>query len=292
MGTRYVSVYRSEKAKAELLRTYDAILAKWPVPFRESFVETPHARTHVIRCGKEDGRPLLLFHGTGNNSLMWRNNVDQLGRVFHLHLIDTLNDPGKSEAAAGFDAGTGYTTWIGELLDGLGIAKASLLGHSKGGWIALNTVIAMPDRVDKVILLAPAVGINEKLDPVFMRKSIAVGMFPTVKNVTSYLHFISGPGRSVNAQYAEYLSRLIRGTRSRIVKHRMFTDAELRGIVRPVMLLFGENEVCMDYRAVIERARPLIGRLDVRVVPGAGHGLQGDTPEEVGSLILGFLGVV
>jgi pimeloyl-ACP methyl ester carboxylesterase len=290
MKEKYLSVYRSEKARAGLLRSYDAILGNWPVPYAESTLETPHGRTHVIRCGNEDGKPLLLFHGTGNNSLMWRYNVEALGRRFRLHLVDTINDPGKSQAAAGFDPATGYAVWMKELLDALGIGRASLLGHSKGGWIALNTVIAMPDRVDRVVLLAPAVGINEKLDPRFMWRSLSVGMFPSVRRVASYLRYMSGPGRPVSAQYAEYLTRLIRGTHMRMITHRRFSDSELTGIESPVLLLFGENEVSMDYRAVIERARKLIRRLDVHVVPNAGHGLQGEKPEEVGSAIIDFLG--
>jgi pimeloyl-ACP methyl ester carboxylesterase len=289
MGTKYLSVYKSENARAGLYRSYDAILGNWPVPYVESTIETPHGRTHVILCGKEDGKPLLLFHGTGNNSLMWRYNVERLGRRHRLYLIDTINDPGKSQAPAGFDPATGYAAWVGGLLDGLGIGRASLLGHSKGGWIALNTVIAMPDRVDKVILLAPAAGINEKLVPGFMRKSLWVGLFPSVRNVASYLRYMSGTDRPVNARYAEYLSTLIRGTRTRIVKHRRFTDPELMNIENPVLLIFGENEVGIDYRTVIERAKRLVKHLDVHVVPGAGHGLQGDTPDEVDSMIIGFL---
>jgi pimeloyl-ACP methyl ester carboxylesterase len=206
-----------------------------------------------------------------------------------LYLVDTVNDPGKSQAIAGFNAATDYSAWVAELLDGLGVGKVSLLGHSKGGWIALNTVIAIPDRVDKVILLAPAVGINEKLNPKFMRKSISVGMIPTVNNITSYLQYMSGSGRSVNKQYAQYLSQLIRGTRSRIIKHRQFTDSELMGIENSVLLLFGENEVCMDWQAVIERAKKLISNLETQVIPGTGHALQGEKPEEVNSCIIQFL---
>ena len=123
-------------------------------------METKSGRTHILLCGKEDGRPLLLFHGTGNNSLMWRYNVEELGKQFRLHLIDTINDPGESAAVADFDPGTGYTQWIEEVLDVLRIQRASIVGHSKGGWIALNAAISSAARVDKIVLLAPAVGIH------------------------------------------------------------------------------------------------------------------------------------
>ena len=101
---RYVSVYRSPKSRHQLLEYYDRILRNWPVPYEEQFVETESGRTHILLCGKEGARPLLLFHGTGNNSLMWRYNIAGLGEHFRLHLIDTVNDPGKSEASPTFNS--------------------------------------------------------------------------------------------------------------------------------------------------------------------------------------------
>ena len=39
-------------------------------------------------------------------------------------MIDTVNDPGKSEASPAFDPQTDYGRWTTELLDDLGIEKA------------------------------------------------------------------------------------------------------------------------------------------------------------------------
>jgi pimeloyl-ACP methyl ester carboxylesterase len=61
------------------------------------------------------------------------------------------------------------------------------------------------------------------------------------------------------------------------------------GIENSVLLLFGENEVCMDWQAVIERAKKLISNLETQVIPGTGHALQGEKPEEVNSCIIQFL---
>jgi pimeloyl-ACP methyl ester carboxylesterase len=290
METKYRSLYRSEKHKAELYALYDKVLDNWPVPFREIELETPCGRTHLINCGNASGEPLLLFHGINNNSLMWRFNVAGLGERFNLYLVDTINDPGKSEAAAAFDPARDYAAWVRETLSALGLHDAFFLGHSKGGWIVLNTLVSDPALVRKACLLAPAVGINAKLKTKFMLKSISVGISPTVKKVTSYFRYMSGPGRSANPDFIEYLTQIIKGTRSRPVRHRQFTDDELRAIRRPLLIAFGDREVCGDYRKVIERAQRLIPGVEVKIVPGAGHGLQGEEPEKVNSMIAGFFG--
>jgi pimeloyl-ACP methyl ester carboxylesterase len=289
MERKYASVYKSENARNELLKDYERVLRNWPIPFEERVLETASGRTHILTCGNRDGRSALLFHGVGNNSLMWRYNVEGLGKRFRLHLVDTINDPGKSEAALSFDPETGYAPWIREVLDALGIPKALLVGHSKGGWIVLNTAISAAERVEKIVLLAPAVGINSALSPAFIAKSLRIGLFPSKKAVESYMKYMSGPEARINPDTVDYLSRLIRGTRMRIVKHRLFTDQELKGISVPVLLMFGDHEVCNDHLKVIERAKSTIKSLEVSVIPGTGHALQGEKPYEVNGLISDFL---
>lgn len=243
----------------------------------------------MLLCGKAGARPLLLFHGTSNNSLMWRFNVEQLGERFRLHLVDTVNDPGKSEASREFRPETDYARWTTEILDALGIGKALLVGHSKGGWIALNAAIGAPERIEKIVLLAPAVGINSTVGRTFMMKSLRIGLFPTRRAVESYLRYLSGPTAHVSSEYAGYLSRLLRGTRLKLIRHRLFTDSELHGISASVLLVFGDHEVCVEYPKVVERARSCIPHLEVRIIPDAGHALQGEKPQIVNRLIIDFL---
>jgi hypothetical protein len=114
-----------------------------------------------------------------------RCDVAHLGEHVRLYLVDTINDPGKSEAAPEFRAETDIARWTTEILDALGIGKALLVGHSKGGWIVLNAAITAP--------------------------------------------------ACVSTEYADYLLKVIKGTRLELVKHRQFSDDELKSIDAPVM---------------------------------------------------------
>jgi len=49
--------------------------------------------------------------------------------------------------------------WLREVLDELGIVRASIVGASYGGFLALNYAIAEPGRVKKLVLVSPAAGI-------------------------------------------------------------------------------------------------------------------------------------
>jgi pimeloyl-ACP methyl ester carboxylesterase len=289
METKYKSVYRSSDDRNRLMNLYNKVLSNWPVAFTEIDIESKYGNTHVIKCGNQNGKPVLLFHGTGNNSLMWRYNCEEIGKKYSLYLVDTINDPGKSEQSNIFNPQFDYCGWIKDLLVQLGLLSVSIIGHSKGGWLALNTVIKIQEHIDRVVLLAPAIGINEKLNVQFLLKSISVGINPSVRNIEKYFRYMSCPGKLPNKQYIEYVSTLIKGTKAKPIKHRQFNDDELKGIQKPVLLLFGEYEVCNDYKAVIERAKVLINNLRYEVIPNAGHGLQGDNPDIINKLIIDFL---
>ena len=73
-----------------------------------------------------------------------------------------------------------------------------------------------------------------------------------------------------------------------VYKSAKFRD-ELQGIAAPVLLLFGDHEVCVDHEKVIDRAKSCIKLLDVHVIPGTGHALQGEKPEEINALISSFM---
>jgi pimeloyl-ACP methyl ester carboxylesterase len=289
MGNGYRTAYKSDAWETALLEEYDAALRRWPVVFEELEIKTPAAKTHILLCGNPQGKPLLLFHGTGNNSLTWKRNVEGLGEMYRLYLVDTPNDPGKSAAAADFRPPESYTQWMRELLAALDLPEVSLLGHSKGGWLALNTVIHMPDQIDKVVLLAPTAGLISRLDPVFIRKSLKVGLFPTEKNVANFMQYISARSKELDAKYVKYLTDLIKGMKTRPIPHREFTDAELQAIQNPVLLIFGEQERSLDHTKVIRRAEDHIPNLKTVTVTEAGHALQGEKPEEINRLIKDFI---
>jgi pimeloyl-ACP methyl ester carboxylesterase len=77
--------------------------------------------------------------------------------------------------------------------------------------------------------------------------------------------------------------------RLKLVRHRRFSDDELEGIGSPVLLVFGDHEVCVEYQKVVERAKALIGPLEVQIVAGTGHALQGEKPDVVNGLIIRHL---
>ncbi|MEU0540501.1 alpha/beta fold hydrolase [Nocardia sp. NPDC005978] len=111
------------------------------------------------------GAPLVLLHGSGAGVSGWANfggNLPVLAERFRCLVLDQpgFGASGRPEVYERNYLRIASDAVIG-LLDELGIEKAHLLGNSMGGGVAALTALEHPDRVDRVVLMAPGgVGVN------------------------------------------------------------------------------------------------------------------------------------
>jgi pimeloyl-ACP methyl ester carboxylesterase len=123
------------------------------------FADLDGFRLHYHDIGA--GPVLLLLHGGGPGASAWSNfkqNIPSLSRHFRLLMVDQPgfgrsdkpeHDTPQHELTAGL---------LVALLDELGISKATPVGNSMGGAASLELALTYPDRVDQLILMAPAGG--------------------------------------------------------------------------------------------------------------------------------------
>jgi pimeloyl-ACP methyl ester carboxylesterase len=101
--------------------------------------------------GSGDGRPLVLLHGLFGSAANWGRVARELSDRFHV-IVPDLRNHGRSPHAAE----VGYPAMSGdliELLDGLRLDSAGLIGHSMGGKVAMWTALQARDRVDELVVV-------------------------------------------------------------------------------------------------------------------------------------------
>lgn len=107
--------------------------------------------------GKTAGTPIVLIHGLASNMGFWRYAIPQLEQKgFRVVAIDL---PGYGKSAKPYGAPYAlsfYAQTVNELLKHLGIEKAIWAGHSMGGQISIVAALNFPERIDKLVLIAPA----------------------------------------------------------------------------------------------------------------------------------------
>jgi pimeloyl-ACP methyl ester carboxylesterase len=128
--------------------------AHYGVDPKERFVETksPAARLRVVDTGGE-GDPVIFVHGTGGTGPYWGALVRELGD-YRCLLLDRPGWGFSTDIAyAGQDYGILTADLLAQVLDGLGIERAHVVGASIGDVWALRLAQHHPSRVASVTLL-------------------------------------------------------------------------------------------------------------------------------------------
>ena len=123
-------------------------------------------RLHVHDFGPSAGRTVVVLHGLTGAATVYRRLAARLPD-FHLVAPD-FRGHGSSPADPPWDL-SAHLRDIRETLDRAGIARAPFIGFSFGGRVAMELLAAERSRVEKLVLLDPAIqaspkGITERTD--------------------------------------------------------------------------------------------------------------------------------
>ena len=102
--------------------------------------------------------PLVLLHGIGSNARSWRDQLADLGAVREAVAWDAPGYGDSTPVAPERPVAADYAERLARFLDGLGLDRVALLGHSLGALIAGAFTAARPRRVERLILASPALG--------------------------------------------------------------------------------------------------------------------------------------
>lgn len=282
--------FKTREGEARYMEAYDAVLRRWPVAYEELDLPTRFGTTHVIASGPTDAPALLLLPSMAGSATLWRPNVAALSEHYRTYAVDVIGQVGKSVQTRRLTSRQDFADWIVDLLDALGIDRASIVGSSYGGFLALNQASLTPGRVDRVVLVNPAGTFAGGLVWAFLRARVA-RMFSGKKerDITDLL----GKGAVLHpddeAWGALMKVTMSESARPNLVAPIVFGNAELQRIRAQVLLLIGENEVIYDARKTLRRALERMPGLRGDIIPNAHHLAALARPGDVNRRILEFL---
>ena len=140
-------LWTPDKDRAELERHY--------LNTPSDMIDVAGTRLHVRDSGPKTAPAVIFLHGFGASLQTWEPWANALAKDLRVIRIDL---PGSGLSLP--DSTGDYTDKrslqiIHALMDKLGLTRASLVGHSIGGRIAWTFSATAPERVDKLVLLAP-----------------------------------------------------------------------------------------------------------------------------------------
>jgi pimeloyl-ACP methyl ester carboxylesterase len=121
----------------------------------ERFAVVNGLRVRYVRSGQ--GPAVVLIHGFASSLFTWSEIVGPLSPSHDVIAVD-LPGFGRSDLPPSLTAAILPGVVLG-LMDDLGVARATLVGHSMGGAVAAVVAARHPDRVDRLVLV-DAAGFN------------------------------------------------------------------------------------------------------------------------------------
>lgn len=127
---------------------------------RSAMVPAARVRTFHLEAGPPDAPPVVLLHGLGATNASLLPTLWDLAQDYRV-LAPDLPGHGASAAPYGAYDARFFARWLADYLDAVGVRSAVLLGNSLGGRVSLEVALLEPQRVDALVLLAPAVAFRK-----------------------------------------------------------------------------------------------------------------------------------
>ena len=130
-----------------------------------SALELRHIEIHGHRVGylsAGSGPVVVLIHGMAGSSATWRAVVPRLAEHFTVIAPDLVGH-GASEKPRGDYSLGAFASGVRDLLLALGQERATVVGHSFGGGVALQFAYQFPERCDRLVLVASG-GLGEEVN--------------------------------------------------------------------------------------------------------------------------------
>lgn len=150
------------------------------------------------------GPALLLIHGMAGSAATWKHVLPRLARDYTVIAPDLLGHGKSDKPRTDYSLGA-FAAGLRDLLVALGIERATVVGHSLGGGIAMQMAYQHPERVERLVLVGSG-GLGQEVSPV--------------------LRLLTLPG-------AEYLMPLIFTSYSREIGNRISMMLRRRGLRAP-----------------------------------------------------------
>ena len=116
------------------------------------------------------GPAVLLIHGIGDSSATWADLIPGLARNHTVIAPDLLGHGASDKPRADYSVAA-YANGMRDLLGVLDIERATLIGHSLGGGVAMQFAYQFPERTERLVLVSTG-GVGREVNPVLRAVSL------------------------------------------------------------------------------------------------------------------------
>jgi pimeloyl-ACP methyl ester carboxylesterase len=278
--------------------------------FTSRFVDTGELRMHAVTGG--DGPPLLLVHGWPQSWYQWRMLMPALARDFQVVAVDQRGIGLSDKPPGGYDTATLASDLVA-LMEVLGHQRFALVGFDTGMVISYALAADHPDRLERLVVgEAPLPGVSPPV-PLILPPQLNDRLWHIAFNQLEQVNEQLVTGREAiffGAEYAAsagtnklpdetvsyYVDRLAAGPEALHGSFQLYRafpttiaqnqQRKTRRLTLPVLAVGGaESSGAM----VADTMQLVADDVQTLVVPGCGHWVAEQAPEELLAALTAFL---
>ena len=263
----------------------------------------PHARVngidiHYRQAG--EGFPVVLIHGYTGNSRNWALTVPALRESFRMISMDLRGHGLSAKPTRPEDYSFGVMAADAlALLDQRGVSECCLIGHSMGGMVAQKVVITHPERVRALVLVDTSASpqdssrtrMREPLIKIAQERGMEAAFEEQLRLDPAADEIRSNP-QAIEVLREQFLMTSLEAYLycAAAMAERESLLEDLRRIVVPTLIVCGErDEPFLEPSRLMHAAIP---GSELRIIKGAGHSPQFETPAGFNRVLLEFVSKV
>lgn len=238
------------------------------------------------------GPAVVLQHGFLGGGGYFAPQAARLAKFFDVICPDLPGFAGSAKVTAEMTT-PGLSRALMELLDELGVQRFSLLGHSMGGGVALQTALDHPSRVDKLVLYGTASAgkmpkrfetVNETLDRIRKEgiqataERIAATWFVEGARAPMYDFCLGAAGEPDQAAAMEAIENF----------QGWDVSQRLDELKMPVLVICGDRDRSYNLEDTLAMMRR-IARSQLCVIPNCAHAAHLEATEIFTDVLMDFL---
>jgi pimeloyl-ACP methyl ester carboxylesterase len=246
-----------------------------------------------------EGPAIVLVHGLAGSSTTWKGVLPALAERFTVVAPDLLGHGQSAKPRGDYSLGA-YASGIRDLLVALGVDKASFVGHSLGGGVAMQLAYQFPERCERLVLVASG-GLGREVNALLRAVTLPGAEFVLPVVLTSWLRLRAEnvgtvlrrvgwrPGSTMTEVWRSYTTLTSReGQQAFVHTVRSVIDASGQRVSAldrlylakavPTLVVWGDHDRVIPVKHAYAAQAAMPGsRLEI--LPGAGHFLPFENSE-------------
>ena len=270
----------------------------------DQYIKVGNLKTRYWTLG-DQGTAVILIHGLGASADICMHNVEALAKQHRVYVPDLIGF-GRSDKPGPSFSPIDYVRFLDDFMNTLNIERASLVGQSLGGGIALHYALRFPQKVSKLVLVGSA-GLGKEV--IWTLKLMSLPLlgelisYPSRKGVEIFFKLTVRDQALVTKDFVDLYYNIfsqlgfqkfllktvrsiinIRGAREEVLP----SMNNISKIKRPVLIIWGEEDRVLPLKHAYW-GKEKLPEAELEIMEGCGHIPFFERSEQFNRRVLEFL---